>query len=262
MRGRQGCASLAVALLASAAILLDVPASAQPTPDPFGADAFATDLPEPLPPAPPSPQPDALATDQPGAATPAQPVPPTPTPGATTPAPTPTPTPTAPPADLTPPPSSQPVPARQALTQPSTPSLQGGFTVRLARAPKMLGDFFGNSFAPAEGRRFVGRAIHHVTSINDIHRIDESGPKVLYLGGPNGDIPDRSLPRTLIPRCPISSKASERTTSPASSSPSAPMTKSTFSTRQPTRSPISPAPGCSTSSRWSTSSCPPPAPPT
>ena len=67
----------------------------------------------------------------------------------------------------------------------------GGFALNtsLGRAPRMLGDFFGSGFAPMSGEVFVGRAVHHITSINDFHRIDETGSQVVYFGGPGGNEP-------------------------------------------------------------------------
>ncbi len=66
------------------------------------------------------------------------------------------------------------------------------FNVRLARAPKMLGDFFGITSNDAYIETFVGQAVHHTTSVNDIHLIeftDSSQLEALYVGGPGGSLP-------------------------------------------------------------------------
>lgn len=145
--------------------------------DSLEADAFATDQPtEPTGPATTGP-----ATTGPG------PTGQLPAPPPTGPEPLPPnfyqPGTVPPPDTLNPPPTSGRVPAQPAVNR-SSPSLQGGFQVRLARAPKMMGDLFGNGFAPATGRMFFGRAVHHVTGtisgINDIHTIDETSSPVTY----------------------------------------------------------------------------------
>jgi hypothetical protein len=86
---------------------------------------------------------------------------------------------------------------RQMMTGGQTPSFQNqsnqrtpqSFNVRLARAPNMMGDFFGQASAQQTLESFIGRGVHHVSSVNDIHLIDESGPQVLYVGGPGGITP-------------------------------------------------------------------------
>jgi len=178
-------ANVAQVSLLAAALLFMAPAIslAQPAPatppggDPFPSDPFPTDVegfasdlpPEPL--APPV---------QPGANQP-----PAPTQPGVQPAP-------QQPAPLTPPPTRQNnVPAQQAINPSQSSQPMGSFALNtsLGRAPRMLGDFFGSGFAPMSGEVFVGRAVHHTTSINDFHRIDESGAQVTYLGGPNGNAP-------------------------------------------------------------------------
>jgi hypothetical protein len=61
--------------------------------------------------------------------------------------------------------------------------------LRLANTPKMMGDFFGLPLSDSKIEAFVGRSVHHTTSINDFHLIDETGTRVLYVGGPGGGIP-------------------------------------------------------------------------
>ncbi|MEM8864877.1 MAG: hypothetical protein AAGF31_04955, partial [Planctomycetota bacterium] len=146
-------------------------ASAQPAAGPAEPDAFATDL-------PPAAQ---------GQSPSAQPAPPSAVPEP----------PTLDPQTLDPqtlePEAPQPfsptTPATPAVDLPTSPQLQGGFTVRLARAPKMMGDFFGNNFSPVHGEMFVGRAVQQTTGMNEFRLIDESDPPVVYLGGPSGTLP-------------------------------------------------------------------------
>jgi hypothetical protein len=66
------------------------------------------------------------------------------------------------------------------------------FNVRLARAPNMMGDFFGITSNDASIETFVGKAVHHTTSIDDIHLIaftDSSQLEALYVGGSGGSVP-------------------------------------------------------------------------
>ena len=60
----------------------------------------------------------------------------------------------------------------------------------LANTPKMLGDFFGQGFSTSNVDLFIGRSVHHISpslfAANDFHRIDETGSKVLFVGGPQG----------------------------------------------------------------------------
>ncbi len=165
-------------MLAIVACGLTPSAVAQPIADGSGVDAIATDDPPDL--APPSvlmePQgPAAIATDEPLPGT--QPLPPAPAPLAP-------PQNLSPPTTIDPPADPQRIRATPALSQPNTPSLQGGFNVRLARAPKMLGDFFGNSFAPVSARVRVGRAVHHIvgttSGMNEIRLVDETGSVTVY----------------------------------------------------------------------------------
>lgn len=147
-----------VAALAIGSILLPLVAAAQtplPAPRPIvpidDPDAFASDLEEPPVPG----EEEELAP----------------------------PTPREPAPLVAPPVSSPPVSslsprtqATPAITRTNAPQLQGGFTVRLARAPHMMGDFFGNSFSPMSGQVFIGHAVHHLdgvtlSGINDIHSI-------------------------------------------------------------------------------------------
>jgi len=76
-------------------------------------------------------------------------------------------------------------PASQSRSNQPAPQ---NFKVRLARAPKMLGDFFGRGGSTATAPVFFGRAIHHSTRSGDIHLLDESGPTVLYFNGPTGPL--------------------------------------------------------------------------
>ncbi|QEG37346.1 hypothetical protein [Bythopirellula goksoeyrii] len=79
--------------------------------------------------------------------------------------------------------------ARQASLSGSGQRTPQSFAIRLARAPNMMGDLVGQSYDMAEMDFFVGRSVHHITSVNDFHLIDETGPKVLYVGGPGGSSP-------------------------------------------------------------------------
>lgn len=59
------------------------------------------------------------------------------------------------------------------------------FNIRLARAPKMLGDFFGRGGATSKVPIHFGRAVHHLAGVtaagsDDLHIIDESGSQVIY----------------------------------------------------------------------------------
>lgn len=52
------------------------------------------------------------------------------------------------------------VPARQAIDPPSTPRTTGAYDVRLAQAPKMLGDFFSNTNSYVKVGQQSGMAVH------------------------------------------------------------------------------------------------------
>ncbi len=79
--------------------------------------------------------------------------------------------------------------AAQASLSGSGQRTPQSFSIRLARAPNMMGDFIGQGMETAEMDIFIGRAVHHITSIDDFHLIDETGPVAVYVGGPAGNAP-------------------------------------------------------------------------
>ncbi len=86
--------------------------------------------------------------------------------------------------------------AESGRTSASQASLSGSgqrtpqsFAIRLARAPNMMGDFFGQAMIVGEMDLFIGPSVQQITTTNDFHLIDDSGQRVLYVGGPAGTIP-------------------------------------------------------------------------
>ncbi|MGI9457839.1 MAG: transporter, partial [Aeoliella sp.] len=99
--------------------------------------------------------------------------------------------------DTTPTPSQPRVPAQQALQQQTGPQPQGQFNIRLARAPKMLGDFFGRGGTSVTVAERTGEAVHQTiisgsAFANDnlsLITIDGGTGKTVFVGGPAGLTP-------------------------------------------------------------------------
>ncbi|MEM9187031.1 MAG: hypothetical protein AAGB00_11095 [Planctomycetota bacterium] len=136
-------------------LLASTSASGQPGFDPFEFDGVASDQPADEVAPPPAAAADRTVDD-------AQPLPPAPRPSAEALPPAPPRTQAAPPSDPPPEPPPlappTPTPVTPAVTPTVAPQLSGAFTVRLARAPKMMGDFFGRGFSTASGRMLVGES--------------------------------------------------------------------------------------------------------
>lgn len=79
--------------------------------------------------------------------------------------------------------------ARQASLSGSGQRIPQSYSIRLARAPNMMGDFIGQSYEMAEMNLYIGPSVQQTTTTNDFHLIDVADVPVLYVGGPTGSIP-------------------------------------------------------------------------
>jgi hypothetical protein len=79
------------------------------------------------------------------------------------------------------------------------------FNVQLARAPKLMGDFFGLPLADSKLEAFIGRSVEHASGGNHFHIIDEEG-QIVYAGGPAGSKPGSKFIRTGVTPSPSAPK--------------------------------------------------------